>query len=607
MRKNKKSGKAALIVRFLKGNMLLLITGLLFSMLHTALNTLTPQIMRVTTDSVIGEETPALPQWLLAMIPQNFGWEELLWVAAIAILLVSALAGICSYIGRVNTAKGCENFVKSLRDTLFAHIQKLPFAWHTRHQTGEIIQRCTADVEVVRNFVTNQLLEVFRTLFLVAVSLGIMFSMDVSMTLVALAFIPIIILYSGFFYSKIAKRFQKADEAEGVLSSVVQENLTGVRVVRAFGREQYEIERFDEKNEGFASLWIRLGKLMSAYWATGDLITGLQITTVTIWGVICVVNGTITLGEFLAFLSYNSSMIWPIRGLGRILSEMSKAGVSIDRVGYILHAEEEDMHEEEKQLDLSGDIAFSHVSFSYEQETPILQDLNFTIPAGTTFAILGGTGSGKSTLMHLLNRLYDLPEGCGTITIGGRDIKTIDRQILRQNIGMVLQEPFLFSRTISENICMAADDADTVTMRRAAETACIDQAIVSFPHGYDTIVGERGVTLSGGQKQRVAIARMLIQNTPIMVFDDSFSAIDSETDAEIRRALRENRTDSTVILISHRVTTLMQADCILVLEDGKIAEIGSHEQLLARDGIYKKIFDIQMSSDDRALIEEGVL
>ena len=607
MRKNKKSGKAALIVRFLKGNMLLLITGLLFSMLHTALNTLTPQIMRVTTDSVIGEETPALPQWLLAMIPQNFGWEELLWVAAIAILLVSALAGICSYIGRVNTAKGCENFVKSLRDTLFAHIQKLPFAWHTRHQTGEIIQRCTADVEVVRNFVTNQLLEVFRTLFLVAVSLGIMFSMDVSMTLVALAFIPIIILYSGFFYSKIAKRFQKADEAEGVLSSVVQENLTGVRVVRAFGREQYEIERFDEKNEGFASLWIRLGKLMSAYWATGDLITGLQITTVTIWGVICVVNGTITLGEFLAFLSYNSSMIWPIRGLGRILSEMSKAGVSIDRVGYILHAEEEDMHEEEKQPDLSGDIAFSHVSFSYEQETPILQDLNFTIPAGTTFAILGGTGSGKSTLMHLLNRLYDLPEGCGTITIGGRDIKTIDRQILRQNIGMVLQEPFLFSRTISENICMAADDADTVTMRRAAETACIDQAIVSFPHGYDTIVGERGVTLSGGQKQRVAIARMLIQNTPIMVFDDSFSAIDSETDAEIRRALRENRTDSTVILISHRVTTLMQADCILVLEDGKIAEIGSHEQLLARDGTYKKIFDIQMSSDDRALIEEGVL
>ena len=601
-----KSSRMRLIAHFLRGSLRMFLVALVFSMLNTAFNALTPMIIRTTVDSVIGGEPYALPDWLIRFLGLDgrTGVVSALLLAAAAVMIVSALSGVCNYVSRMQTAKGSETFIKSLRDRLYEHIQKLPFAWHTKHQTGEIIQRCTSDVEVVRNFVTLQLLEVFRTVFLIGLSMALMLSMNVKITLVALAFLPVIMGYSGFFYSRIARRFRTADEAEGELSGVVQENLTRVRVVRAFGREQFEIQRFDEKNNRFASLWVRLGRLLSAYWGIGDLITGLQILTVIVLGVMETVNGSITVGEFLALVSYNASLAWPVRGLGRILSEMSKAGVSIDRVGYILDAEEEQDSADALEPPLDGDIVFDHVRFAYEEQAPVLKDVSFTIPAGSTFAILGGTGSGKSTLMHLLDRLYDLPEGGGSITIGGVDIRQIRRSWLRRNIGMVLQEPFLFSRTIRENIAATRPGAEFADIRRAADVACVDGAIVDFAEGYDTIVGERGVTLSGGQKQRVAIARMLMQQAPVMIFDDSLSAVDAETDAQIRAALREHETGSTVILISHRITTLMQASRILVLDGGRVAQMGTHEELIAQEGIYKSIYDIQMSSDDRALLED---
>ena len=601
-----KTGRMRLIAHFLRGSLHMFLIALVFSMLNTAFNALTPMIIRTTVDSVIGGEPYALPDWLIRFLGLDGRTSVVsaLLLAAAAVMIVSALSGVCNYVSRMQTAKGSETFIKSLRDRLYEHIQKLPFAWHTKHQTGEIIQRCTSDVEVVRNFVTLQLLEVFRTVFLIGLSMALMLSMNVKITLVALAFLPVIMGYSGFFYSRIARRFRTADEAEGELSGVVQENLTGVRVVRAFGREQFEIQRFDEKNNRFASLWVRLGRLLSAYWGIGDLITGLQILTVIVLGVMETVNGSITVGEFLALVSYNASLAWPVRGLGRILSEMSKAGVSIDRVGYILDAEEEQDSADALEPPLDGDIVFDHVRFAYEEQAPVLKDVSFTIPAGSTFAILGGTGSGKSTLMHLLDRLYDLPEGGGSITIGGVDIRQIRRSWLRRNIGMVLQEPFLFSRTIRENIAATRPGAEFADIRRAADVACVDGAIVDFAEGYDTIVGERGVTLSGGQKQRVAIARMLMQQAPVMIFDDSLSAVDAETDAQIRAALREHETGSTVILISHRITTSMQASRILVLDGGRVAQMGTHEELIAQEGIYKSIYDIQMSSDDRALLED---
>lgn len=605
--KKEKTGKAKLIVRFLKGHLHLFAAAFVFSMLNTVFNAVTPQIIRLTADSVIGKEQWNLPEWLVSALNLDMLKEDYmraLLFAGAAVLLSSVLGGICSYISRMNMARGTESFVKGIRDALYAHIQKLPFAWHVKHQTGEIIQRCTSDVEVVRNFVCNQMVEVFRILFLIILYAAIMFSMNVKLTVVAILFFPIIIGYSGLFYSQIAKRFLLADEAEGELSSLVQENLTGVRVVRAFGRERHEIGRFDEKNHIFANLWIHLGSLSSIYWGLGDLITGIQILTVMCVGVVFAVNGQITLGEFLAFISYNSTLIWPVRSLGRIISDMSKAGVSIDRVAYILDSEEEQEPENAKQPPMDRDICFEHVNFSYGSGYPVLKDLNFTIPAGKTFAVLGGTGSGKSTMVHLLDSLYDLPQEAGRITIGGVDIREISRAYLRKNIGIVLQEPFLFSRPIGENIAIAEEHAQEEEIRAAACIACVDDSICNFKNGYDTIVGERGVTLSGGQKQRVAIARMLMQQAPIMVFDDSLSAVDAETDAKIRAALQDNMEKATVILISHRITTLMQADGILVLENGRVAQFGTHEELIRKQGIYQSIYEIQMNREDRLTLRE---
>ena len=600
-------GKAKLVVRYLRPVAWLFALGLLMSLFSQVFNALIPQIVRVTVDSVLGTEKPQLPAALAGALPIETLRADpamaLVWAAG-AVVLFAVLRGFAIFGQRLFLARGPEGFVKGIRDELFSHIQRLPFAWHTAHQTGEMIQRCTSDVEVVRTFVCTQLVEVIRTVILVAVYLYAMFSMNVKLSLVSLAFIPVVALSSGLFYGRIAARFKVADEAEGELTTMVQENLTGVRVVRAFGRESFELGKFNEKNDRFSELWIKLGRVLAVYWASGTLLTCLQVMVILILGVVEAVRGELTLGGFLAFVSYNSTLAWPVRSLGRVLADMSKAGVSMDRVAYILRAEEERELPGAAEAPMDGDIVFSHVSFGYEGQE-VLRDVSFTVPAGSTFAILGGTGSGKSTLVHLLDRLYDLGEGQGEITIGGRDIRLIERGYLRRNIGLVLQEPFLFSRTIRENIAAPRPGAAEAEIRRAAAIACVDEAVTEFPDGYDTLVGERGVTLSGGQKQRVAIARMLISGAPVMVFDDSLSAVDSETDAKIRAALRESLGRATVILISHRITTLMQAERILVLENGQVSDIGTHEELISRPGIYREIYDIQMSSDDRRLIEEG--
>lgn len=595
----KKAGKAAMIFRFLKPCLPLMLTGLFFSAMITVCQAFIPQVIRISVDGVLGSDLSKIPEWVKAFLSEETIREnpgKMLTIAALAVILLAAINIAANYYSKVFAAKGSESFVKGMRDQLYDHIQKLPYSWHVKNQTGDIIQRCTSDVDVVRNFVTNQLMEVFRIIFLIVFYMVIMFSMNVKISLIAVSFFPIVILYSGYFFSKIAQHFQEADEAEGILSSVVQENLTGVRVVRAFGRESFERKRFDEKNERFAGLWIYLGKFLSLYWSIGDLITGIQILTVICMGVLFTVDGNLTVGEFIAFVSYNSSMAWPVRSLGRIISEMSKAGVSIDRIAYILDEKEEDDRPGVTKPAINKDIVFDKVNFKYEEGAAVLKDVSFTVPAGKTFAILGNTGSGKSTLVHLLNRLYDLPDGCGKITIGGVDIRDIDRQYLRSQIGMVLQEPFLYSGSIKENVGITKESSAFDDIREACEIACVDSAIDSFTDGYETIVGERGVTLSGGQKQRVAIARMLVEHTPVMIFDDSLSAVDAQTDAMIRETLKKRMAGTTVILIAHRITTLMQADCIMVLEDGAVAEMGSHEQLMEHHGIYRRIYDIQMNT-----------
>ena len=641
--------KGDLIRQFFDGSKRYFLIALAASLVTTVLNALTPQIFRFSIDSVLGGS-------------KYMYLADHLWILALLLVGVAVLSGISQYICRANTALAGENFARNMRDALFAHVQRLPMSWHDKNQTGDIIQRCTSDVEVIRNFVVTQLLEVFRTVFLIITSFGMMLSMNVELSLVVLLFVPIVVLYSAVFYRLIAKRFIVADEAEGELSTVVQENATGVRVVRAFGREQFEMDRFREKNDYFAKLWIRLGTLSGLYWGVGDLITGLQVVAVIVLGAARAVRGDISVGEFIAFASYNTTLVWPIRGLGRILSDMSKAGVSFERVDYIIRAEEEayentdgsvcseediqaykesntgsenvsdhvnfeyeehkngsagtenvsdhvnfeyEDHKDHKDGSAGFDIVFDHVSFGYEEGQRVLRDITFQVPQGHTFGILGGTGSGKSTIIQLLTRLYELKDGQGSITVGGEDIRRIPLEKLRGSIGMVLQEPFLYSRTIRENIAAVRPDASLEEIRRVAKIACIDDAVMSFPDGYDTLVGERGVTLSGGQRQRVAIARMLLEGAPVMVFDDSLSAVDSQTDSMIRKALKEHMKDAAVILISHRITTLMGADQIMVLNHGKIEEMGSHQELIQKDGIYRQIYDIQMSRDDRQMSQEN--
>lgn len=600
--KAEKSGKytkVSLIIEFLRGNKHYFILSIIASMFVTGLEMISPQLIRTTVDSIIGTEKMNLPAFATGWIEDMGGISFLrghIWIIGIAIAVVAAFTAIFRYLSSMFNAKGAQSLIRTMRNRLFSHIQRLPFSWHMKNQTGDIIQRCTSDVELIKNFISDQLTRVFRIVILIVMSIVFMFSLNVKLAMIAVIFVPITVSYSVYFRTRIRDNFTKCDENEGVLSTIAQENLTGVRVVRAFGREKYEKDRFEKQNQIYTNAWMHLCKYLALFWGACDLFSGLQLMLMVILGAVFSVNGDMTAGEFIAFISYNAMLTHPVRALGRMISEMSKAGVSIERIRYIMNSEVEQDKDGAVRPDMRGDIVFDHVSFGYTDDL-VLKDVSFTIPKGTTFGILGSTGSGKSTLMYLLNRLYDLPAENGRITVGGVDVADMEGQWVRTNIGMVLQEPFLFSRTIAENIGITKKEITLSEIREAAAIACIDESVMEFTQGYDTMVGERGVTLSGGQKQRTAIARMLTQKTPIMVFDDSLSAVDADTDAKIRQALQKNLGDSTVILIAHSVTTLMHADCIMVLDGGEIAEMGSHEELMEKQGIYRKIYDMQMSLD----------
>ncbi len=597
----RQKGKLRLIWRFLSRCKHFFLLSMLLAVVVSLLELINPQIISFTVDSVIGDEPSTLTGPAAALVEALGGAGSLgakLWLVALAVLIMSVAALIFRYLFKLLNSMAAERLVLNMREMLFSHIERLPFEWHGKNQTGDIIQRCTSDVDTVKRFLSEQLTSVFRIVTLIALSLAFMYPMNRVLFYIALASIPIIILYSGIFHKYISRNFEACDEAEGVLSAITQENLTGVRVVRAFGREAYERERFKKQSGLYADLWIKLSRLFSLFWGTGDLISGIQVMLIITVGTVICVNGDMTVGNFIAFISYNAMLVWPVRQLGRMISQMSQAGIALDRIAYIMNSKPEADKPVTVPGNMSGDIVFENVSFNYGGGAPVLDGVSFTIKRGTTFGILGSTGSGKSTLMYLLDRLYELPPECGRITVGGVDIADMKAEEVRSGIGMVMQEPFLFSRTIAENIAVTFDTVDDGAVREAARVACLDEAVESFTEGYDTMVGERGVTLSGGQKQRTAIARMLTRRTPIMVFDDSLSAVDAETDVKIRRALREKTSDATVILISHRTSTLMQADSILVLDRGRVVDIGTHDELISREGLYRRIYDIQMQTKE---------
>ena len=590
-----------LIWRFLKGSKAMFVASILLAALTALTDMVTPQIIRAAVDNAIGGNEPTFGPAVMKLVNAVGGFEYLgknLWIMALAVLVVALVKVLSQYGFLVTNTRASETLVKTMRDTLYTHIEHLPFSWHMKNHTGDIIQRCTSDIETTRNFVAGQMTGLFRILILVVLSIVFMFSMNTLLAVIALLPMPIIVLYSLRFHNKIGSGFKECDESEGRLSAMAQENLTGVRVVRAFGRERYEKDRFEKHNEEYTGLWVRLAKVMSRFWSVSDILSGIQIMLVVVFGVVFCLRNEMTSGEYIAFISYNAQLVWPIRQLGRMISEMSKAGVAVDRIGYIISSETEKDKENASTPDMTGDIAFEHVNFAYDGCPQMLHDINFTMKAGTTLGILGGTGSGKSTLMLLLDRLYDLPEGNGRITIGGVDIADMKRDHLRKNIGIVLQEPFLFSRSLKENLSITNDGLTLTDIREAARAACLDETIEGFAKGYDTFVGERGVTLSGGQKQRAAIARMLTQHTPIMIFDDSLSAVDAETDAKIRKALEMRFGSASIILISHRITTLSKADQVIVLDRGRIAEMGTPAELEKAGGLYQKIYEIQSLSKE---------
>ncbi|MDD2356247.1 MAG: ABC transporter ATP-binding protein, partial [Lachnospiraceae bacterium] len=567
--KNSKTFKSgsALVMFFLKGALHCFVLCILSSCIVSALELVSPKIISFTVDTLLGDSTSALPASINNWIAEIGGADFLrsnLWVIAVAVIIVALVTAAFRYCVTYFNSKGAETLVRRMRDVLFDHILHLPYSWFSENQTGDIIQRCTSDVDTIKRFLSEQMTELFRIMILIIFSLAYMLGINPRLTFVAGIFIPIIVLYSLFFYSRIGSSFEKADVQEGKLSTIAQENLTGVRVVRAFGREQYESERFEGQNQEYTSLWVRLMRLLSAFWASGDLISGLQMTTVIVAGAHLSVAGTLSAGDFIAFMAYTLMLAWPVRALGRVIADLSKAGISIGRILDIMNAPVEADKVKTNDAPMTGDICFDHVSFGYEncggqeqnssdnrnQHSGVLHDVSFTIPAGSKVGILGGTGSGKSTLMYLLDRLYDIPEGCGRITVGGVDIADRSAEFVRKNIGMVLQEPFLFSGTIAGNIAIADDDNNSTDssdglssdnkkaisvrmqkVREAAKIASLDEAVAKFPEGYETFVGERGVTISGGQKQRTAIAQMLVRKPPVMIFDDSLSAVDAETDS----------------------------------------------------------------------------
>lgn len=578
--------------------------SILTMFISVCLTYIAPTIVGVIVDSVFGSAPFALPDFMVKYINSIGGREYLLthlYLCALAYLVFIALASVCNYARMMFNGKLSEGLAIELRKRMHTHILHLPYSWHMNTQTGDTMQRCSSDIDTVRNFIAGQMTDLFRVMAMILVAFTLMFMLNFELAFIAFLTVPVIFISSLLFFKHIRRQFTLTDEAEGALSSFTQEALTGVRVVKAFGKERHTRDSFTHLNKLYSDLWIRLGKLFALHWATGDVMKLLQIAIVVIFGTLFVVNGKMSSGTFVSFLMYIRAVTWPTRALARIIGDMGKAGVSITRIREILDTPCECVLPNESTPAVRGDIVFDHVSFRYNDEL-VLDDLSFTIKEGETFAILGGTGSGKSTITYLLNRLYDLPENSGTISIGGIDIKNIQKDYLRKNIGLVLQEPFLFSKTILENLRLVDGTLPDSELFAAAETAAVHNSVLNFSKGYDTILGERGVTLSGGQKQRVAIARTLATNPPVLVFDDSLSAVDTETDSHIRTALKRRAHRATSIIISHRATTLMEADKIMVLAQGKAVQLGTHNELLSKDGIYGRIWNIQNELENELLI-----
>lgn len=485
-----------------------------------------------------------------------------------------------------------ENISKDMRLELYDHITDLSYTYHNNVDTGDLIQRCTSDIDTSCGFISNRFPEIVNIIATVLSGAYQVGRINFTLMLISLIIMPITIISSIIYFRYVNRKFQEIEEAESQMMTVIQENLAGARVVRAFANEQYEIEKLEEKNFDYSKKNGRFNTMMAIYWGSSDFLVFAQYSLTMLVGVYFAQKGIIQTADLIACLMLMGMLIWPFRGLGRIIADFGITLVAIDRIEEVLDIKSEFTEDNLTKPKISGEIEFKNVGFKFSDDNkPVLKDINFKIKKGEMIAFVGKTGSGKSTIVNLITRLLENTEG--QILIDGVDLKSIDKRHIRRNVGMVLQDPFLFSKTVYENIAIANRHASDEEIYEAARLACIDEDIKGFEKGYDTIVGEKGTTLSGGQKQRIAIARILVNKRPIVIFDDSLSAVDTKTDLSIRTSLKNAQSDMTMIIITHRTTTAKEADRIIVLEDGMISEIGTHEELSHKEGLYKDLWDVQ--------------
>lgn len=557
------------------------------------------------------------------------GAVERLPLLGLAFVGLAAFEGLFAYLRGVWSAKTAEGITQRLRNYLFDHLQRLPFAFHDHNQTGELIQRATSDVDALRRFFADQALGIGRIVTLFVVNWTMLMQMNQKLGWYSIVMMPPVVVMSYWFFGRVSKAYDKYQDQEAKVSTVLQENLSGVRVVKAFARQDYEMQKFDKENW---EKYLRGKKLLlmhSLYWPISDIFCSGQTILVMAVGALMALRGEITVGTYLAAIGMVIWIVWPMRNLGRLIVQVSTGMVSYRRVADVLEQTREDVTSGSvpAATQIQGAVAFERVSFAYEpgqsldshkeedeeaakkeekpsEPTAVLHDIDFRCAPGQVVALLGSTGSGKSSIINLLLRFYDHQEG--RITVDGIPLEEYPREMLRRQIGIVEQEPFLFSRTIRENIAYGAGrEVTQAEVEAAAQAAAIHDIIVTFPEGYDTLVGEKGVTLSGGQRQRVAIARAILKDPRILVLDDATSSVDTETEEQIRLALQQLMVGRTTFIVAHRIQTVMLADLILVLDKGRIIQAGEHADLVRQDGLYRRIYEIQSRIEDE--IAEEVL
>ncbi len=523
--------------------------------------------------------------------------RKLLLYAGI-LLGIAATKGIFQFLTRWIVIGVSRDIEFDLRNDLFARLEGLSYSYYQRHRTGDIMARATNDLNAVRMLLGPAIMYTANTVVYTAGALAFMIAISPRLTLYTFLPLPAVSIIIQTFGRRIHERFERIQAMFSDISARAQENFSGARLIRAYVQEEAEIRAFETENQEYIRRSLKLVRLMGMLWPTLELMLGVAVVLVLWLGGHEVIRGSMRVGQFVSFSTYMMQLTWPIIALGWVINIFQRGTASLIRINEIMKEEPEIKDAPRAQdLEITGEIEFRGLSFSYDGKQ-VLHDLNLRVPAGSSLAVVGPTGSGKTTLVSLIPRIYDAEPG--TVLIDGRPIRDYSVASLRKNIGFVPQETFLFSERIRENIALGVDSATDQEIHNAAEAANIATDIESFPEGYDTMVGERGITLSGGQKQRTAIARALIRNPKILILDDALSSVDTHTEDKILNHLRDVMRGRTTIFISHRVSTVRNADRIAVLHSGRIVELGTHDELLALNGYYCDLYNKQLLEEELA-------